>query len=76
MKTVKAKFKCEAVTNFETAKEVKLSAVYGTSEENKDFSKYTPSGHLSIRIDNETEASTYFEPGSEYYLEFSKVEIK
>lgn len=74
MKTVKAKFRCEAVTNYETAKEVKLNAVYGTSEENKDFSKYTPSGSLSIRIDNETQASEYFEPGKEYYLEFSKAE--
>ncbi|RKT01114.1 hypothetical protein [Chryseobacterium defluvii] len=74
--TVKAKFKCESVTKFEQGKEVKLHAVYGTSEENKQFSKYTPYGQLSIKIDNETEASDYFEPGQEYYLEFSKAENK
>lgn len=71
---VKAKFKCESVTNYEQAKEVKLSAVFGTTEENRQYSKYTPSGHLSIRIDNETEASNYFEPGKDYILEFSKAD--
>ncbi|WP_312750577.1 hypothetical protein [Epilithonimonas hominis] len=71
---VKAKFKCESVTNFETAKEVNLSPVLQGSDENKSFSKYTPSGRLSMRIDNETEAGEYFKPGEEYYLTLEKAE--
>lgn len=74
MSTVKAKFKCESVTDFGTAKEVKLSPVINGSDENKQFSKYTPSGNLSMRIDNETDASEYFQPGQEYYLTFDKAE--
>lgn len=72
MKQVKAKFKCEAVTNFETSKEATLSPVINGSEENKQFSKYTPSGRLVIRIDNETQAADYFSPGEEYYLTFER----
>ena len=52
---------------------VVLRAVYGDSEENKTFSKWTPSAHLQINITN-PDASSYFEVGQEYYLDFNKVE--
>lgn len=74
MSTVRAKFVCESVTNFEHSKSVQLRAVTSGSEENKSFSKYTPIGNITIGIDNETDAADLFEPGKEYYLDFSKAE--
>ncbi len=72
MEKVRAKFKCTSVTAFENGKSAKLNAVYGTSEENKDFTQYTPSGELNINITNEAPAVDFFEPGKEYYLDFTK----
>lgn len=74
MKKVLAKFKCDSVTNFENGKTVNLSPVQSGSEENKAFAHYTPSGRLEMYIDNGTEAANLFEPGEEYFLEFSKAE--
>lgn len=69
---MRAKFKCNSITNYENSKTAKLNAVYGTSEENKDFTKLTPSGNLDIMIMNEAPASTFFEVGSKYFLDFTK----
>jgi HKD family nuclease len=74
MKKIKAKFKCDSVTDFGDQKRADLSAVTSGSEENKSFAKFTPSGNLSISIDSETEASNLFQPGKEYLLEFSESE--
>jgi hypothetical protein len=70
--SIKAKFQCYFVTEYVNQKQAVLIPVYGTSEENKIFSKYTPSGKLEIMIDNETPASDYFKPGKEYYLTFEE----
>lgn len=73
--SVKAKFKCDSVTTDEYGKEVKLSAVCGNAGENADFTKYTPSGSLSMRLDKDAvAASEYFAPGKEYYIVFDAVE--
>ena len=72
--TVRAKFKCTSVTNYESSKGIELSAVISGSEENKSFSKYTPSGHLRIGIDNDAPASNFFTPGKEYYIDFQEAE--
>ena len=40
-----------------------------------EFTKYTPSGQLSINIDENSDASNYFNPGEEFYLTFDKVVI-
>lgn len=69
---MRAKFKCDSVMHFIGAKEAALSVVLTGSEENKIFSKYTPSGKLIIRIDDETPASEFFYPGKEYYLNFEE----
>jgi hypothetical protein len=69
---MRAKFKCNSIINYEGSKTANLNAVYGTSEENKDFTKFTPSGKLEISIMNDAPASTFFEVGSEYYLDFKK----
>ena len=71
---MKAKFKCQSVQNFEHSKKAELFAVYGNSEENKDYSKATPSGNLTIGIDESTPAIDFFIPDKEYYLEFTQAE--
>lgn len=71
--SVKAKFKCDSVTNYEHSKEANLSAVT-SGEGNSDFTQYTPNGRLSITIFNDAVASQYFEPGKEYFLTFEKSE--
>lgn len=52
---------------------VVLRAVYGDSEENKSFSKWTPSAQLQINITN-PDAASYFEVGKEYILDFKLAE--
>lgn len=71
---VRAKFKCNSVTDFGQQKEVSLSVVISGSEENKTFSKYTPVGELKMRVDKETSAFDYFQPQKEYYLSFEEAE--
>lgn len=72
MEKVRAKFKCDQVTQYDGgAGEVKLSAVTSGSEENKQFWKYTPAGDLKMHIDNPAALET-FEPGQEYYLDIQK----
>lgn len=67
MGTVRAKFKCASITEYEGGnKEVKLSAVSGKGSE--DFSKYTPSGDFRMYITPETTANTYFKPGCVYSI--------
>lgn len=71
---VRAKFRVNSVTKFEGEYvSVKLSPVTSGSEENKGFWKYTPSGTLEMSITN-PEASKQFEPGKEFYVDFSPVE--
>jgi len=72
--SIRAKFQCESITHYQGSKTAKLRAVYGTSEENKDFTKYTPNGELSIAITNDAPADGFFEIGKNYYLDFSPVE--
>lgn len=70
MATVKAKFRCNSVTDFGGYKRAKLSAVYSQAGENADYAKATPNGDLEIGIDQSTPAINYFQPGKEYYLVF------
>ena len=50
--------------------EVTLRAVYDGSEENKQYFRYTPNGVITLGILNEP-AAKMFEPGQEYYVDFS-----
>lgn len=71
--SIKAKFRCNSITEHEGGnKEVKMVAVYSTTGENADFTKYTPSGQFSMNISPETAAVNYFKPGKEYYLTFEE----
>lgn len=53
-----------------------MSPVYegslGENEENKRFTKATPTGSLKLMIDNPY-ASEQFAPGQEWYLDFKLV---
>lgn len=73
----RAKFRCTAVEDYGYNKKVKLSAVYegslGENEENKRFTKATPSGEIWMTIDN-PDASVQFVPNKEYYVEFYPAE--
>lgn len=70
MSQVRAKFTCTGITDNPEyqSKSVSFMPVTDGSEENKSFSKYTPSGSLHLNISYETEASNAFEAGKEYYL--------
>lgn len=68
-----AKMVCDSVTPIEgEQKIVKLRAVTSGSEENKSFSRWTPSASLEMCISNETTAGDLFQPGQEYFLTFEK----
>lgn len=73
MSKVKAKFRCMSVTDFGGAKQAQLTAIYGTEGENTDYAKATPSGNLTISIDNGTKAAELFKPQKDYYLTFEEV---
>ncbi len=70
MNAVRAKFKCSSKTIYEGEnKQVTLAPVTGGSEENKEFWKYSPSGEIKMTINGP--ASDLFEPGKEYYIDFT-----
>lgn len=73
---VRAKFKCQSVVKHpEPAHDggfvaVSFHAVYGEGKENKEWSKYTPSGNLTMSITN-PDAFGWFEEGKEYFLDLT-----
>lgn len=71
-KTILAKFKVGSVTDFGNNNvNVKMSPVTSGSEENKSFSIYTPAGSVELHITN-PQATGFFTPGKEYYIEFTE----
>jgi len=74
---VRGKFQLQAITKHSwspTAQTFVFQAVCADHiEENKRFHKYTPSGQLSMTVDNPP-AQEFFELGKSYYLDFSKAE--
>lgn len=73
IESVLAKFTCSSVISQGESKVANLYAVYGTEEENKDFTKATPFGQLSIGIAEDVPASEFFTQGKNYYLTFTEV---
>ena len=74
--TTIAKFSCDSITDYGYSKEVKLNVVYapdGVNEEDRNFTKATPSGTITMRIDN-PEAAIQFKPGKYYYVRFAECE--
>jgi len=69
---IRAKFNVSSITEFgnDGGRKVTLLPVIGNSEENKEWSKYTPSGSIELHITN---PDAKFEFG-EYYVDFVKAE--
>lgn len=70
---MRAKFRCNSVTDHGTMIQAQLGAVSddGTPE-NERYHKYTPSGSLTMTIDNPA-LGEFFVPQSYYYLDFTEV---
>lgn len=73
---IKAKFKCLAVVEDndhggnKIQEQVSLCPVINDSEDNKNWSKWTPSGSLSMTITN-PDAWGAFEVNKEYFVDFT-----
>lgn len=70
----RAKFTCNSVTQYsstgEGSKRYEFGAVYDNGlPENKRFAKYSPSGSISITVDN---PAVKFEVGKSYYIDFTE----
>lgn len=74
---VRAKFMLQEVRHHHWNKDsvtLILRPQYDTTiEEDKRFAKATPSGELSMQVDNPP-AAAFFELGKTYYLDFTKAE--
>lgn len=70
--TIRAKFNVSSITEYGNGggKKVTLQPVIGGSDENKEWSQYTPSGSIELHITN---PDAVFEFG-EYYIDFTKAE--
>jgi len=79
MNKVRAKFKCSHFVQHahwekgkQGSREYHFDAVCADEvPENQRFHKATPSGKLSMYVDN---AAASFEPGKSYYLDFTEAE--
>jgi hypothetical protein len=70
---VRAKFKVDETAKNTWAERVTLTPVVSGSPENEAFFKTTPSGKIEMQIKN-PEAMKQFEPGKEFYVDFTPVE--
>jgi hypothetical protein len=70
---VRAKFKCDEVTQTVSGGKVKLTPVTSGSPENENFFKWTPCGQIEMGTIN-PEAIQQFVPGKEFYVDFTPVE--
>jgi hypothetical protein len=72
--TVRCKFKCitasPKIEGDGATHSATFDPVYTGSDENKEFFRYTPGGHL--RLDVVTQQ--HFEPGKEYYIDITPAE--
>jgi len=74
---MRAKMKITSVTKNEHNETVHFEAVAASgypadgTDENNTYAKFTPSGQLSLTITN-PDLLGKFEPGKEYYLDFSE----
>ncbi|MNK80464.1 hypothetical protein D3C87_1001790 [compost metagenome] len=69
---IRAKFVVRNNTTNTEGSTVTLDAVIDGSDENKEFFKYTPSGHVSLGLVNPATAEA-FTSGKEFYLDFTPV---
>jgi hypothetical protein len=71
---VRAKVQLSSVTSYQgTAKTYTFNPVHDEStEENKRFTKYTPSGELKMLVDNPA-VEPQFQLGKYFYVDFTEV---
>jgi hypothetical protein len=67
---IRAKMYVVNITRNGGTEQIRLGAVTSGSEENKSFSKATPSASVDIAIDNPG-AQNQFQQGKEYYVDFT-----
>lgn len=72
MNTVRAKFEINSVTNIIGGQRIEGQAVYGHTDENKDFTDATPYGTLYLEVNGQVPARDHFSPGDQVYVDFSK----
>ena len=71
---IRAKMQCQSVEKFAQGETVKLAAVHGgASDANKTWAKFTPSGSLTLHINN-PEAEGKFTPGGYYFVDFAETD--
>lgn len=72
--SVRAKFRVQSVEDYGYSKKIKFGTVYegelGANEENKRFTKATPSGECWMTVDNPY-AADQFTPNTEWYVDFT-----
>lgn len=70
--SVRAKFKCRRKSHNgdPSIVDVEFEAVYGDGTDNAEWSKWTPSGVLTMQITN-APAHEQFEVGKDYFLDLS-----
>lgn len=73
MDQILAKFRCVSRKRFASNPDsVEFTTMYDpTLEEDRRFTKATPSGTITMTVDN---PAADFEPGADYYVTFRKVE--
>ena len=71
---IRAKFKVQSVTQFEGSQLISAQPAIPGSEENKSFSRWTPSGKLEMIIIEGTGAFNALKPGQEFYMEITPIE--
>lgn len=83
MATIRAKFACQSVQRFAQNSNIVLEAVRPSTyrspndesplSENEAFYALTPAGNITLQCVR-PETAALFEPGKEYYLDFTPVE--
>lgn len=72
---LRAKFKVSSVNKYDNARELVLEACIDESGDNKNWSKWTPSGTLSLYITNEStfESIDNLKYGDLYWIDITKL---
>lgn len=67
----RAKMKVVEVTDNGWSDKVKLSALYSNTPEDNSYAKATPTGDISLQIDNPALRGK-IKPGQTYYVDFTE----
>ena len=73
MEKVRGKFSCTKTHKGEYGTEVSFWALYSNNPEDNSYAKATPSGHITMLVNN-PQAEAFFKQGEKYYLDFIKCE--